>query len=327
MKKALAILLTLGMALACGCAAPDQPPQADTPPKVAMILEGAATDPNGDYSWNASAYNGLRRIEAAGAAIHYEESVPASKVEEMVSTLVRNGYGMIFLSSGSYQEAGMAAAKAHPDTHFFILNADVEGKNIASFRIADEEQGFLMGALAAMLSESGIVAFIGGAELPAIKNGAEGFAQGAKYISPEIQVLSEFTGDFEDNAAAAEAAGRMITRGADVVAPMANQASLGVVEAAQAGGIHVICSAAEQAQAAPDAAVVTIQKDVGIAFEEAYLSCQRGEMPDTAMHMGIAQGIITIEEYYQSIPQDVQERLKEIAGKLASGEITIALTA
>lgn len=323
MKRALTILLILGMGLACGCAAPVQPSQPDTPPKVAMILEGAATDPNGDFSWNAAAYNGLRRIEAAGAAIHYEESVPASKVEEVVNTLVQDGYGMIFLTSGSFQEAGMAAAKAHPDTHFFILNADVEGKNIASFRIADEEQGFLMGALAAMLSESGIVAFVGGAALPAIQQGAAGFAQGAKYIDEKIEVLIDFTGDFEDNAAAGRMTEEMIAQKADVVAPMANQASLGVVEAAQAGGIRVICSAAEQAQAAPDAAVVAIQKDVGIAFEEAYLSCMRGEMPDTAMHMGIAQGIISIGEYYQNIPQDVQDRLKEIAEKLASGEFTI----
>lgn len=326
MKKALAILLLLGMALACGCAAPAQP-QPDAPPKVAMILEGAVTDPNGDFSWNAAAYNGLRRIEEAGAAIHYEESVSAAGVEQVVNALVEDGYGMIFLTSGSFQEAGMAAAKAHPDTHFFILNADVQGKNIASFRIADEEQGFLMGALAAMLSESGIVAFVGGAELPAIRNGAEGFAQGAKYISPEIQVLSEFIGNFEDNAAAQALTEGMIEKGADVVAPMANQASLGVAEAAQAGGIRVICTAVEQAEAAPDAAVATIGKDVGIAFEEAYLSCMRGEMPDTAMHMGIAEGIVSIGEYYQNIPQDVKERLKEIAGKLASGELAVALTA
>ena len=56
-----------------------------------------------------------------------------------------------------------------------------------------------------MMSKTGTIGFIGGMENPVIQKFEAGFAQGAKYINPDIKVLSVYIGGsnaFNDPASA-----------------------------------------------------------------------------------------------------------------------------
>ena len=75
--------------------------------KVALILEGAISD----MSWNATAHEGLKKIEALGAETKYVENVPASSAQDSIRTFADEGYNVIFLSSNSYQDALAGVAK------------------------------------------------------------------------------------------------------------------------------------------------------------------------------------------------------------------------
>ena len=334
---AFALSLLLVFAVLAGCApstpapAPEAPGATEAPatapeapaeaPKVALILEGAISD----MSWNATAYNGLKKIEALGAKVQYTENTPASSVADAIRTFGDEGYDVIFLSTNSYADAGAATAAEYPDTQFFFINSGVIAENASSFAIQDAEQGFLMGALAALLTETKTVGFIGGLEIQPIKNGGKGFAQGVAYVDPSIKILSNNTGSFDDVNAAKELAKSFIGQGADVLAPMANQASLGVMEAAQEGKVKGIGSGLNQETVAPDAAVVAIVKDTSIAYEAAYKAYLEGAISDQVLKMGAAQGVVYIGDYYIEVPAEVKTQMEEIYTKLAAGEITITL--
>lgn len=336
MKKFLALILatTLIMGAFSGCSQGSKtepaPSGAETsadkskdgkPTRVALILEGAISD----MSWNATAYEGLKKIEKMGAEVKYVENVPASSVSDSIRTFADEGYDVIFLSTNSYADAGAATAVDYPNTQFFMINSNVSTKNVASFAIQDAEQGFLMGALAALTSKSGTVGFIGGLEINPIINGGKGFEQGAKYVNPNIKVLANNTGSFDDVNAAKELAKAMIGQGADVVAPMANQASLGVMEAAEEAGAKAIGSGLNQETVAPNACMVAIVKDTSIAYESAYKAYVDKKISDKVLKMGAEQGVVYIGNYYLDVPQDVKDKLKAISDKIASGEITIKL--
>lgn len=342
MMKRLALVLSLLMvfAVVAGCAqqpakvpaATEQPaeapaeepaeePAAEEPVRVALILEGAISD----MSWNATAYNGLMKIDALGAEVKYAENIPASAVSDAIRTYADEGFDVIFLSTNSYADAGAATAVDYPDTQFFMINSGVIADNVASFAIQDAEQGFLMGALAALLTETGTVGFIGGLEIQPILNGGKGFAQGVAYVNPDVKVLSNNTGNFDDVNAAKSLAKSMIGQGVDVLAPMANQASLGVMEAAEEGGVKAIGSGLNQETVAPNAAVVAIVKDTSIAYEAAYKAYLEGTIANEVLRMGAAQGVVYIGDYYIEVPEEVKTQLQEIADKLAAGEITIDL--
>ena len=311
----LSILLTFGLMV--GVTA-----ESDKKVKVALILEGAISD----MSWNATAYNGLKKIEALGAEVKYIENTPASSVADAIRIFGDEGYDVIFLSTNSYADAGAATAKEYPNTQFFFINSNVVDTNCASFVIQDAEQGFLMGALSALLTQSKTVGFIGGLEIQPIKNGGQGFAQGVAYVDPSIKVLAQNTGSFDDVNAAKELAKSFIGQGADVLSPMANQASLGVMEAAQESGTSkAIGSGLNQETVAPDAAVTAIVKDTSIAYEAAYKTYLEKKIPSEPIKMGAAQGVVYIGDYYTETSEEVKAQLADIYAKLAAGEITITL--
>ena len=64
-------------------------------------------------SWNATAYEGLKKIEALGAEVHYTENTPASAGGDAIRTFADDGYNVIFLSSNSYQ----AVSYTHLDVY------------------------------------------------------------------------------------------------------------------------------------------------------------------------------------------------------------------
>lgn len=289
--------------------------------KVALILEGAISD----MSWNATAHEGLKKIEALGAETKYVENVPASSAQDSIRTFADEGYNVIFLSSNSYQDALAGVAKEFPQVQFFAINSTLTEDNICSFAIQDAEQGFLMGALAALLTKSNTVGFIGGLPINPIINGGKGFAQGVAYVNKDIKILSENTGNFDDVGAAKELGKAMISQGADVLAPMANQASLGVMEAAEEAGAKGIASGLNMESIAPKACVVAILKDTSIAYEAAYKAYIDKKIPNDILPMGAAQGVVSIGEYYVDVPDEVKSELQNIYDKLKAGEITIKL--
>lgn len=289
--------------------------------KVALILEGEISD----MSWNATAYAGLQKIEKLGAEVKYVEKIPAANVAENIRSFADNGYNIIFLATNSYQDAGAKVAKEYPNTMFFMINSQVTAPNVRSFAIQDAQQGFLMGALAALMSKSGKVGFVGGLEIPPIINGSKGFDQGAKYVNPDIEVLSANTNDFNDVNKAKELAKSFISQGADVLAPMANQSSLGVMEAAEEGKVKAIGSGPDQNTVAPNACVVSIMKDTSVAYEAAYKSFLEGNMPMEILPMGVKQGVIYIGDYYNDVDQEIKDKINDIYKKLADGEIEISL--
>ena len=314
----LVLVLAIGVIAACDSGAKKEDPKK----KVALIMEGAVSD----MSWNATAYEGLKKIEATGAQIGHTENTPVSDAAEAIRTYADDGYGVIFMSSSSYQDLALElATEKYPDIQFFLINSQVTGENVRSFAIQDAEQGYLMGALAALLTKTGTVGYIGGLEIAPILNGAKGFEQGAKYVNPDIKIVSQNTGSMDDVGAAKELGKAFVAQGVDVLCPMANQASLGVMEAAEETGVMAIGSGLNQETVAPNAAVVAIVKDTSIAYEAAYKSFLEGDMPMEVLPMGAAQGVVFVGDYYQEVSQDIKDQIDAIQKKLASGEIKVDL--
>lgn len=319
--KLLAITIVLVLAIGVVAACDSGEEKDDGVTKVALIMEGAVSD----MSWNATAYEGLKKIEKNGAQIGHTENTPVSDAAAAIRTYADDGYKVIFMSSSSYQDLAMQEAEKYPEIQFFLINSGVTAENVRSFAIQDAEQGYLMGALAALLTKTGTIGYIGGLEIAPILNGAKGFEQGAKYVNPDVKIISQNTGSMDDVNAAKELGKAFVGQGVDVLCPMANQASLGVMEAAEEMGIMAIGSGLNQETVAPTAAVVAIVKDTSIAYEAAYKAYLAGNMPMEVLPMGAAQGVVFVGDYYLEVDQAIKDQIDDIQKKLASGEIKINL--
>ncbi|HYE80651.1 MAG TPA: BMP family protein [Clostridia bacterium] len=337
-KKVLLLVLALTMVvtLALGCSKTEPAPAANTSEepaapetkkmKVSVILSG----PISDMSWNATAYNGLKKIEALGAEISYQENVPVSSLADSINTYGSEGYDVVFLSTNSYEDIGAQYAPQYPDTQFILINGKAShGDNLVALQIADEQQGFLMGTAAALMSKTRSVGFVGGSEIPPIINGRKGFEQGAKYIDESVKVNATLIGNMDNVNQAKETAKAIIESGADVVSPMCNAASLGVLQAAEeSASAKTVGSSVGQEKNAPKSMAINIGKDTSIAYETAYKNFLAGKLGKEVVKMGAAEGVIFLTEWFDAakdVPNDVREKLKVIYNDLAAGKITINL--
>ncbi len=107
---------------------------------------------------------------------------------------------------------------------------------------AEEQGSFLVGAAAALKSQTGTIGFIGGVENDLIKKFEAGYTAGAKAVNPDIEILvnyitqpPDFTG-FNDPAKGKEIAASQYEAGADVIYAAAGGSGLGVFEAAAEAG-------------------------------------------------------------------------------------------
>lgn len=289
--------------------------------KVALALPG----PISDNGWSASAYEGLMMIEEEyGAEVSYSESVATSDMEDVFRSYAELGYDVIFGHGSQFTDAILAVAPEYTDIQFVIINGNQPLEpNVACVQVSDEQQGFLMGAIAALLSKTRTVGVIGGVEIPPIKKAVDGYVLGAKYIDPKINVLNTLTGSFDDVAKAKETALAMIGNGADLVGAIANQAGLGSIEACKESGILALGANADQNPVAPDTVVVSVQKSIGKAFTFTFNKITAGELGAKVYKLGVGEGVIYLSSWHSfedQISADVKNKIEQVRQDLISGK-------
>jgi uncharacterized surface protein with fasciclin (FAS1) repeats len=124
------------------------------------------------------------------------------------------------------------------------VGADAEGNaapsNYLGLQFREDQGGFLAGAMAAQMSESGIIAGVYGIDIPPVKKFRNGFEQGARFINPDITLLGTYIPSFIDPAAGGAAAQQFIGEGADVILGAGGVTGSGGITTAAAEGVYVI---------------------------------------------------------------------------------------
>jgi basic membrane protein A len=198
----------------------------------------------GDQSFNDAAYAGLTQA-AEELGIEVRDLEPAAGGEdrgELLRLLADEGYDMVIGVGFAFEEELVAAAADYPDTTFAIVDAAPEGDNIMGLVFAEEQGSFLVGAAAALTSETGQIGFIGGVEIELIQKFEAGYVAGAQAVNPDIEVQVQYItqppdfAGFNDPARGGEIATSMFEGGADVVYHAAGGSGGGLFEAAAANG-------------------------------------------------------------------------------------------
>lgn len=129
----------------------------------------------------------------------------------------------------------------HPDIRFGLVDPDLglTGRaNITYASFRNEEGAFLAGVAAASMTETGVVGFVGGAQISLIEEFRAGFEAGALAVDPDVEVLATFVaqGDsvngFGDIVGGEARATALYERDADVVFNAAGLSGRGIFIAA-----------------------------------------------------------------------------------------------
>lgn len=291
--------------------------------KVALCVTGAVND----MGWCQSAYDGLKLLEEKyGAEIAYTENIQAADMVAAFTDYAANGYDIVIGHGFQFGDPALEVGAQYPDTKFICVEADVSADNVASYVMKCEEGGYIEGILAAHMTKSNKIGFIGpieGASLIKIMNG---FEDGAKSVNPDIEVQTAWTGSFTDTALAKEAAQAMIDGGVDFIAHDANECGNGAIAAAQEAGIYATGDSYDQHELAPETVLTSSMYNVPVLIEAAYNDIVNGEFKGEVKYLGMAEGVVEMAPYYDMesvIPEDVRKEIAELIEQIKSGEFVV----
>ncbi|TXS09397.1 BMP family protein [Streptomyces sp. wa22] len=321
---ATAVVSGLLLLTACGGSSAADGGKDDGTLKVGVLFPGSLSDDG----FMGSAHLGYQR-----AAKEHAGAVEFSKVEQVATAdyekaLVRFATTSdLVISIGGQTDADVRNVAARfPRVKFAEIGGPADGKPLANLSLYDPQQAegaFLAGAASALLSKSGTVGFIGGAELPAIVNAAEEYSRGAEAADPDVKVLApQYVGDFNDVAKAKQSALADFGAGADVLGQVLNLGHKGVAQAAgQRDGALIGGPIAHECGSDP-AYAGYVETDIGAEIEYAVDHLVAGDWKAEAVHFGLtfAEPRNDIVLCDASDPA-VGEKLDELKRKIASGEI------
>jgi basic membrane protein A and related proteins len=306
----------------------------------ALIAGAALADPaiiydlggKFDKSFNEAAYNGAEawKAETGGNYLDLELQNDAQR-EQALRRFASQGANPIVMAGFSWGTALGTVAAEFPDTNFVVIDAVVDQPNVQSI-IFDEHTGsFLVGAIAALKSETGTVGFVGGMDVPIIHKFYCGYAQGAKAVDPDVRLIENYTGTtptaWNDPVTAGELAKAQFDAGADVVFAAAGGSGLGVLQAADDEGKLSIGVDSNQNYLHPGSVLTSMLKRVDVAVTTAFKEAGDDATfkPGIAV-LGLAEDGVgySLDEHNQSlITEDIKARVDELREQIIAGEIEV----
>ncbi len=304
---------------------------------LALTAGTAAADPailfdlggKFDKSFNESAYNGAERWAAETGGSYAEVEIQSdAQREQAIRRFAESGANPIVMAGFSWATPLAEVAADYPDTKFTIIDMVVDAPNVRSVVFNEHEGSYLVGMMAAMASETGTVSFVGGMDIPLIRKFACGYAQGAKAVNADINVIANMTGTtpaaWNDPVKGSELTLAQMSQGSDVVFAAAGGTGVGVLQTAADEGMLSIGVDANQNYLHPGQVLTSMMKRVDNAVYEAMLA---GEDLETGFNvMSVANrgvGFAMDANNEPIVSYDMLEATYGAAADMASGELMV----
>jgi basic membrane protein A len=297
---------------------------------VGLVTDVGEVD---DKSFNQSAWEGVQKALDDGVAdkVEYIETKDAKDYGTNIALFADEGYDVIVTVGFGLGEATAAAAAEYPDVDFIGVDQFYAETipNVVGLLFPEWKAGFEAGALAGMLTETKLLAGVYGTDLvPAVVAFAEGFEDGAKYIDPEIEVITTyhpggFATGFTDPEWGGATSKQAIEQGADVIfAAGGKTGNGGLIETANYDGVYCIGVDTDQWLTVPEAhncLVSSAMKLITPGVADLISMSADGALPAGNFFGSI--GLAPFHDFDSEVSQDIKDTLAEINADLLADEL------
>lgn len=283
-----------------------------------------------DKSFNEGVSNGAKRFtEETNVEVREFEPANDSQIEQAIRKMASRGSDPIISVGFSQANALTAVAKEFPKISFTIIDSVVDQPNVRSVTFKEEQGSFLVGALAAMVSKTGKVGFVGGQDIALIRKFACGYEQGAKYIKKDIEVFQNMTGStgaaWNNPSKGGELAKSQFDRGADVIFAAAGGTGIGVYQAAKDNGKYAIGVDSNQNHLQPGTMLTSMIKRVDNAAYDTFKAKMDGSWKAGVTSLGLAEKGVgwAVDEHNEALVKPYMEKMAEIEKGIVDGSIKV----
>ena len=297
--------------------------------KVAMVTDTGGVN---DQSFNQSAWEGLQKIEKEygkdKVRVKYLESRQDADYTPNIETLYEEGQDLIVGIGFNIADAIKTAAENYPEQKFAIVDysyGDEQPENVKSILFSDQESAYLVGTIAAKMSKSDKVGFIGGKKSDVIDRFEYGYKAGVKSIKPDAEIMVQYADSFTDSAKGKAIAKQMQKGGADIIYTAAGDVGTGAIEAAKENNKYAIGVDRDQNSLAPDNVITSSMKRVDNAMYNIVKELKEGKFKpgDTIVYGLKDDGVGIAPTTDKLVDSKIIDETNSIKEKIIKGEIKV----
>lgn len=313
------------IALACsipfiGMAATDDAATKPKPIRPAIIYLYASND--SDRSFIDAARAGVERAtKEFGIDVTERRMDLSDNIQNVIKEVADTGASPIIAVGYQNVMPVLSVAERYPNTNFTVIDGLVPPlfPNVQSIIFRDHEGAFLVGMIAAKTSKNGHIGFIGGMDIPLIRNFSVGYMQGARHVDPDVTIDLDFVGDKPDAWSSPEKAHSLAMKqfenGVDVVFAAAGGSGLGVLKAASETGNYAIGVDTNQNGLYPGRVLTSLVKRVDIAVYDTLKTSSEQRWSPGIKYLGIREA---------ALDYAVDQNNREIISEALIDQVSIA---
>lgn len=327
------LIVLTGLIAYSGAAEPPPEP----PIKIGICFTAAGA---GDLSFNNMLYNGSIEVlarygEKVEFCYHTAVTDTDQDFERALTRLVEHeGCDLVLTLGFQARNALNRVAARYPDTAFALFDVAAEkAENVVSVIYAQHEGGFVAGALAAAVTQSKIVGFIGGVNIDILHAYLHGFKEGVAHIDPGVKVLVEYCSQLPDFSGfrnpekGYNIAQKMYAKGADILFNGAGGSGPGIIQAAAEQQRYVIGTDSNQDYMAPGFVLTSVMKRLDTSMIDICERFIHGKFQGNTVYeygyrnFGIS--LTPMEFTRKALPVQVLKRIHAIERQIVTGEIVV----
>ena len=311
-------------------------PLPTTPYRVALLYPGSGND----QSWANAWWDGALEVMeiAPNVTVESVDSVySAEQYETQAMSFAAAGYDLVLIAHGAMGAVAVDVAEAYPDVQ--VCDAPIQPTeemaaeqpdNLCYIDMAQHHSNFFSGVLAALVTKTGKIGALNGFPFPALTRQPESFHLGARCVNPDIEFTQQYIQTWDDAALGKTAAQSLIAANIDVIMSAADQAVIGMIDAADEADsqVWVIPAYFDSNVINPDVVLTSNIHGLKDVSREMILRGLRGEIGPASFHDFTAVntpgiGIAPLYEDEDVLSDEQREVLDGFIERVRNGEIVI----
>lgn len=308
--------LLTAAAIALGLAAP-----AVAQTNIGFIFVGPAAD----LGYNQSMDLGRAYVEAnvPGVTTNAFENIPeTAEVTRVMERLIANGANIIFATSYGYLDYAIALGERYPNVAFLHAGGLRTSANVGTYWADSDEGMYLAGVVAASVSQTGKLGFVGGFAIPQLFRSVNAFTMGARSVNPDATTTVIWNGGWWEPQKETEAVNAFADMGIDVVAEQVDS-PITVAETAARRGIYVIGKDVDISDRVPDAWLTGVSWNWGPMMADLVTQIEAGTWEPSMVRGGLASGNVVLDPFGAAVPADVQTAVLAMKDEFIAGERSV----
>ncbi|MEA2871377.1 MAG: basic rane protein, partial [Hyphomicrobiales bacterium] len=286
--------------------------------KVGFIYVG----PIGDMGWSYQHEVGRKAIEEAYKGkidTTYLENVnEGPDAERSIEQLVRAGNKLIYTTSFGFMDATAKVAKKYPNVMFEHATGYKRDKNLATYSGRFYEGRYIQGVIAAKMSKTGTIGYIGSFPIPEVVSGINAMMLGAQSVRPDMKVKIIWVNTWYDPGKEAAAARALADQGADVLTQHTDSAA--ATQFANERGIYSFGQDSDQIKFGPKAQLTAIVNNWTPYYTDRIKLALDGKWATGDVWGGLNSKIVQMAPY-TNMPDDVKKLAMDTEAAISGGKL------